>query len=118
MVMHTHVRPRLLSALLLIAVTLAVAGCARTDVPQGGQSPVSDRLSLTDVLAQHSPSLMALEGVVGTYEGLTEDGSPCVKVMVVRRTPELERKIPDELGGYPVVIEETGEIRAMPDSTS
>ena len=104
--------------LMPVAIAVAVAGCARTEGLQEGRSSVSDRPSVAEVLAKHTPGLMSLEGVVGTYEGQTADGEPCVKVMVVRRTPELEQEIPEELGGYPVVIEETGKIRAMPDSTS
>ena len=33
--------------------------------------------------------------------------------MVVEKAPELEREIPHVLGGYPVVIVETGEIRPL-----
>jgi hypothetical protein len=35
-------------------------------------------------------------------------------VLVIEKTPELAQKIPDIIEGYQVVIEETGEIRALP----
>jgi hypothetical protein len=63
------------------------------------------------VLELHSDSLMNLSGVVGTAEGLDGD-QPCILVMVVALTAELERSIPKEMEGYPVRIEETGEFRA------
>ena len=72
---------------------------------------------INDVLRAHDQELMAIESVVGVYVGLLEDGkTSCLKVMVVRKTPELERRIPRSLEGYPVVVEETGAIRPLPDS--
>jgi hypothetical protein len=73
--------------------------------------------SIAEVLATHTPELMALPDVVGTAESRTEDGHPCVLILVKRMTPELRERLPAELEGWPVRIEVTGEIRAMPDST-
>ncbi len=64
------------------------------------------------VLKQHTDQLMALPGVVGTAIGECE-GNPCIKVLVVEETPQLVNEIPPTLEGYPVVIEETGEIRPL-----
>ncbi len=69
--------------------------------------------SIDEVITLHADSLMAITGVVGVYHGLDEDGSSCLKVMVKNRTPEVERRIPRQLEGYNVVIEESGEIRPM-----
>ena len=67
-----------------------------------------------DVLRAHDKALMAIPGVVGVYVGLLEDGrTSCLKVMAVRKTPEIERKVPKLLEGYPVVVEETGLIRPL-----
>ena len=74
------------------------------------------RRPIAEVLAAHTPELMALPGVVGTYEG-ERDGAPAIVVMLERRTPELEARIPDTLEGWPVAVEVTGPLRAMPDST-
>ena len=71
---------------------------------------------IADVLAAHTPELMALPGVVGTYQGAHPDGAPAIVVMLARPDAGLERRIPRVLEGWPVVIEVTGEIRAMPDS--
>ncbi len=72
---------------------------------------------LTEVLARHTPELMRMPGVVGTAESRLPDGRPCILVMVARRTPELARALPATLEGWPVKVEETGEIHAMPDSS-
>ena len=53
--------------------------------------------------------MMAIEGVVGVGQGLC-DGKDCIKVFVIAKTPELEEKIPDEIEGYVVEIEVSGEI--------
>jgi len=54
--------------------------------------------------------------VVGTAESRLGDGRACILVMVVRLTPELGRRVPRTIEGWPVRIDETGEIHAMPDS--
>ncbi len=64
------------------------------------------------VLSQHTRELLSLPGVVGAGIGECE-GKPCIKVLVVQEIPELVNKIPETLEGYRVVIEETGEIRAL-----
>jgi hypothetical protein len=69
--------------------------------------------AIEEVLKEHARELMSIPGVVGAGQGLCE-GKPCIKVFVIKRTPELVQKIPDTLDGYPVVIEETGEVKALP----
>ncbi|OGP83487.1 MAG: hypothetical protein A2V87_00295 [Deltaproteobacteria bacterium RBG_16_58_17] len=55
---------------------------------------------------------MTIPGVVGTAEGRCE-GKPCIKVFVIKKTSDLDEKIPKNLDGYAVIIEETGEIKAL-----
>jgi hypothetical protein len=68
-------------------------------------------MSIEEVLMKYTDNLMSISGVVGTGQGLF-DGKSCIKVFVVKMTPELEDKIPEKLEGYPVKIKETGVIRA------
>jgi len=69
---------------------------------------------INDVLRAHDDGLLAIPGVVGVYVGLMDHGkTPCLTVMVTRRTSEVERKIPDTIEGYPVCIEESGVIRPL-----
>ena len=69
--------------------------------------------TIKEVLKKHTTDLMSMPGVVGTGQGLCE-GKPCIKVFVIEKTPDLDQKIPKTLDGYPVVIEETGEFKALP----
>lgn len=72
---------------------------------------------LIEVLADRSPALMAVPGVTAVAESRTPDGKPCVLILVVKLTPELRSRLPRDLDGWPVLIEESGEIRAMPESS-
>ena len=66
------------------------------------------------VLDEHDDALLAIDGVVGVAVGLLKDEkTPCLKLLVVRKTRALQRKIPKKLEGYPVVVEETGVIRPL-----
>ena len=71
-------------------------------------------MSITDALARHTDSLMAIPGVVGVGEGQVRD-QPSIQVLVVRKSPDLAARIPSSLEGYPVDVVETGVIEAQPD---
>jgi hypothetical protein len=109
-------RPRSARAAFAVALGLALlgAGCR----PRGsGEGVTAPARPLSEVLAAHTPEWMAFPGVVGTAESRLPDGRPCILVLVARLTPELRAKIPANAEGWPVRIEETGEIHAMPDSS-
>jgi len=73
---------------------------------------------VAQVIAAHADTIMAVPGVVGLYESRTDDGSPCIKILVVRLDDALRSRLPRTLEGHPVLIEESGEIRAMPGDSS
>ena len=64
------------------------------------------------VLNEYSSILMELPGVVGTAQG-EYNGEPCIKIFTAKKSPELLEQIPELLGGYRVIVEETGEFRAL-----
>lgn len=76
-----------------------------------GVTPIQHR-TIERVLEEHTGSLMSLPGVVGTAQGLCA-GQPCIHVYVVQKTPELLNRIPSDIEGYPVSVEETGEITPL-----
>ena len=72
------------------------------------------RKDITTVLKDHDKELLAIPGVVGVYVGLLpDDKTPCLKVMVVRETEDLKKRIPKSIEGYPVLIEESVVIRPL-----
>jgi hypothetical protein len=68
--------------------------------------------SLGAALRAHTPDLLRVEGVVGTAEGLGEDGVPCILVLVRERTAEILRRVPSRLGGHPVRLRVVGPLEA------
>ena len=111
-----RVTPRL-DARMFVLVTglaLAAAGCPS----KSHKEPVTTAPSrtLTQVLNAHAPDLMKIPGVVGTAESRLDDGRPCILVLVTQLTPELRAKLPDQIEGWPVKVEASGEIHAFPDS--
>jgi hypothetical protein len=78
---------------------------------QGSSS--SPKRDINAVLGAHDKELLAIPGVVGVYVGTLEDRrTPCLRVMLARKTAE-SRNVPQSIEGYPVIIEVTGEIRAL-----
>ena len=70
--------------------------------------------NINAVLRAHDRELLAIPGVVGVCAAvLTDEKTPCLRVMVVKKTKRLEQAIPKALEGYPVQIEQTGVIRPM-----
>ena len=72
-----------------------------------------ERAPIQDVLKAHTAALMSLSGVVGVGQGECS-GEPCIRVLVVQKTPELVSKIPTAIEGYAVEVQETGDIKARP----
>jgi hypothetical protein len=67
---------------------------------------------MDEALGALTERVMALPGVVGTARGRRR-GKPCLLVFLSRRTAALVRRIPGHVQGYPVVVEETGDLRAL-----
>lgn len=108
------VKPNLLaiSAAMVLSCAAGGAGADEAEQDRHGRQPMSS-MTIEEALKTHTPELMSLPGVIGTGQGLCE-GQPCVKVLVVEKTPELERAIHAILKGVPVTVQETGRIRARP----
>ena len=94
---------------------MASLNCSGFSFAENREGMTMSGKTITEVLKEHTKELMSVDGVVGTAQGLC-DTTPCIKVYVIKITPELVREIPDILEGYPVMIEETGEIKAFPES--
>jgi hypothetical protein len=77
---------------------------------------VMARKSISQAVAEAS-QWMDFKGVKGVGQG-KEHGKNCIVVFVEIKTPEIEKAIPRKYEGYPVRIEESGEIRALSPETS
>ncbi len=70
-------------------------------------------MTIEQVKEKHESKLMSIQGVEGVGIG-EELGKPFIKVYVAKKTKSLETKIPKQMEGYPVKIEESGEFKALP----
>lgn len=61
-----------------------------------------------------TPTVMALDGVVGTAVGLCGD-VPCIKVYLARDDDGLRAEIPETFKGFRVDVEVSGEFEARDD---
>ncbi len=68
--------------------------------------------TIEQVLKDKTDQWMAIPGVEGTAIGLFE-GKPCIKIFTSKKPQEIRAKIASKVEGYPVIIEETGEFRAL-----
>ena len=97
---------------------ILICGSIESGANQTGENGEKDKhmvqKPIEEVLKGHTNRLMSMPGVSGTAQSLYE-GQPCIKNFVIKKTPELEQKIPSILGGYPVVIQETWKFRALPE---
>jgi hypothetical protein len=99
--------------ILLSALSLfAGASCRRAETfePQGvGAMPGK---TIEQVQQEHTKAWMAMPGVVGTAIGQCK-GKPCILIFTASNPEQVRRKIPSTVEGYPVLIQHTGEIRAL-----
>jgi hypothetical protein len=110
--MRFNWRGRLRCGFRLLVLVLGLFVAYRPNMAQNS-SPAPKR-DINAVLAAHDKQLLAMPDVTGVYVGVLEDGHTlCLKVMLARKNPETERKIPRSIGGYPVRVEVSGEIRSM-----
>lgn len=88
------------------------ARCSDLNHNQVPKETKMSQKTIQQVQEAHTEHLMSIPGVVGTAIGEV-GGKPCIKVLVSQKTAEIEKGVPDSLEGYPVVIEETGEFKAI-----
>ena len=96
----------------MILLASSMVGCVkRTGSDRGGEKKMPAK-TIEDVLNEHTEEWMSIRGVVGTAIGKIND-KLCIKIYVTKKTEELTKKIPSQVEGFPVGIQQTGEIRAL-----
>lgn len=100
------------AAVCLLWLVAGAMACGQTGAEAGPEEGPIVEKTIGEVLKEHTNSLMLLPGVVGTAQGLCS-GEPCIRVFVVEETEELLEQIPDEIEGYAVDVQQTGEFKAL-----
>lgn len=96
----------------LALVLLGIMSCAPHSAATEPAEDHMVKLTIQEVVKKNTDHLMSVSGVVGVAVG-ERGGHPCIFVLVAQKTPEIMTKIPSELEGFPVVVEETGAIRRL-----
>ena len=68
--------------------------------------------TIEQVQKEHTDEWMAVPGVVGTAIGLHQ-GRPCILVLTDGDPEKVREKTPSSVGSYPVVVQHSGQIRAL-----
>jgi len=97
----------------IVVIAATLMAFAKDEMPRPGENLVPPK-SIDTVIEENNSRLLSIPGVVGTAESLCDD-STCIKVYVIKESLELALQIPKVIDGYPVVIEETGEINVLPE---
>ena len=101
----------LLKIVAIIAAGI-LTGCSYTGPSGLEKGQTMPERTIEQVQEEHTDAWMAMPGVVGTAIGLSE-GKPCIRIFTSSKPQQLRDKIPSTVEGYPVIIEETGEFRAL-----
>ena len=98
----------------IVAIIAAgnLAGCSYNGPSYPEKGRIMPERTIEQVQEEHTDDWMAIPGVEGTAIGLYE-GKPCIKIFSSSRSQEVRAKIPSTVEGYPVIIEETGDFRAL-----
>ena len=72
-------------------------------------------ITLNEVLEKYRDQITAIKSVAGVGEGEC-NGQPCIRVFVLKKSPQVLKEIPAILEGYAVCVEETGEFKALGSS--
>jgi hypothetical protein len=87
------------------------SGCARKIAENSEDKKIMAQLTIEEVQSKYQDQIMEIPGVVGVGIGAV-DSVKVIKVLVVKKNKDLEKKIPKKLDSYSVIVEETGEIKA------
>jgi len=96
----------------ILSAVGSIAGCMQhsaVDLEKPGHMPEK---TIEEIQEEHTDAWMAIPGVVGTAIGESH-GKPCILVFTASNTEQVRKRIPATVEGYPVVVQYTGEIRAL-----
>ena len=104
-----------MSQLLTIVLAFGLSGCSEQKEPtkaQDSTKQIKKKMTITEVLEKHTDTWMSIPGVLGTAQS-EKDGKPAITIFIEQKSSTIEEKIPKSVEGYPVVLEVTGEIKAL-----
>ncbi|MHC4519281.1 MAG: hypothetical protein ACYTAS_11880 [Planctomycetota bacterium] len=97
---------------LSVALAAIAGGCRDGQSRPFRQGSATVPRTIEQVQDAHTEAWMAIPGVVGTAIGLHED-KPCIMVLTAANPEQIGKQIPSTVEGYPVIMQHTGEFRAL-----
>lgn len=88
------------------------AGAGASTAAETGPNSARGLARAIAVQERHGRELLAVPGAIGHAVGV--GNSPVIKILVPEITPGARAAAPRQLEGVPVILEEVGQIRAMP----
>jgi hypothetical protein len=70
--------------------------------------------TIQEVQEKYTDSMMSIPGVEGIGIG-EKNKKECIIIFVSKTIKEMKKKLPKELDGFPVKIQNTGKIHALPE---
>ena len=86
-------------------------GCADKTVEQSGTEEDMNDKSIEQVLGENTSKWLGIDQVVGVAIGMLDD-KPCIRILVASEPERVRQQIPENVEGYPVVIDVTGTLKA------
>lgn len=100
------------SLLFIALLSLALAAVAGCYVETANEDAMPNR-DITAVMDAHVEELMALPGVTGVALGETDEGTPCILILIREDSDSIKAQLPSDIEGHPVRTLVTGEIVPM-----
>ena len=69
--------------------------------------------SINEVKTKYEPQILQMAGVVSVGIGLDKNGREAIIIGLDGPNPETEARLPAELEGYPVMVQNVGRIKAQ-----
>jgi hypothetical protein len=84
-----------------------------TDSTTTMRKDTTGRKPISQVLELHTPTWLNIPGVIGTGEGQDPQGNPAIIIMTNVSAADVQAKIPSEVDGYPILVEEVGDVKPL-----
>jgi hypothetical protein len=97
---------------LSVLLVLSSVGCRHAETVEPQRADLMPTKTIEQVQQEHTAAWMAIPGVIGTAIG-EHEGKPCILVLTASNTKQVKQQIPATADGYPVIVQYTGEIRAL-----
>jgi hypothetical protein len=102
---------KLFAALLFCIFIFGVIGCVDKSIEESGTQNDMSSKSIEQVLGENTGRWLKMDLVVGVAIGMLDD-KPCIRILVASDAEKVRKQVPENVEGYPVIVEVTGSIKA------